>query len=72
VSDLADDVITSQETSEMTRVKEGTLRYWRSTHQGPAWFRLGPRRIAYLRRDVERWMSEQYERSYRDPSDSAP
>lgn len=66
--DLATDVITSSETSEMTKVAEGTLRYWRSTGQGPAWFRLGPRRIAYRRSDVEKWMRKQYEHSYVDPS----
>jgi predicted DNA-binding transcriptional regulator AlpA len=65
--DLATDVITSTETSELTRVKEGTLRYWRATNQGPPWFRLGPRRIAYRRSDVEKWMRKQYERSYVDP-----
>jgi predicted DNA-binding transcriptional regulator AlpA len=65
---LTSEVLSSGETSELTKVKEGTLRYWRSTGQGPAWFRLGPRRIAYLRSDVERWMRTQYEGSYTDPS----
>ena len=62
------DVMTSEETSELTHVKAGTLRYWRSTGQGPAWFRLGPRKIAYRRSDVERWMREQFDRSYTDPA----
>ena len=44
-------------------MKAGTLRYWRSTGQGPAWFRLGPRKIAYRRSDVERWIREQFDRS---------
>jgi hypothetical protein len=64
---LTDEVLSSAETSELTRVKAGTLRYWRSTGQGPAWFRLGPRKIAYLRGDVESWMRSQYERSYTQP-----
>lgn len=69
-TDIADDVISSEETSRLTSVREGTLRYWRSTGQGPAWFRLGARKIAYRRSDVERWMGEQYKRSYVDPTAS--
>jgi predicted DNA-binding transcriptional regulator AlpA len=52
----------------LTGVNDGTLRYWRSTDQGPAWFRLGERKIAYLRSDVERWLSQQLEQSFTDPS----
>jgi predicted DNA-binding transcriptional regulator AlpA len=38
----------------------GTLRYWRSTNQGPASFTLGPRgRVVYRRSEVERWIAEQ-------------
>ena len=41
----------------------GTLRYWRATRQGPPWFRVGDRRIGYLRSDVEAWLAEQYKTS---------
>jgi predicted DNA-binding transcriptional regulator AlpA len=70
VTDLASDVLTSGEVSDLTHVKEGTLRYWRSTDQGPAWFRLGPRKIAYRRSDVERWLQVQLDRSYQEPATS--
>jgi predicted DNA-binding transcriptional regulator AlpA len=58
-----DELWNEAETSERTRVARGTLRYWRSTKQGPRWFRLGDRKIAYLRSDVEAWLAEQYDAS---------
>jgi predicted DNA-binding transcriptional regulator AlpA len=58
-----DEVWNEQETSVRTRVSRGTLRYWRHTKQGPRWFRLGDRKIAYLRSDVEAWLVAQYEAS---------
>jgi prophage regulatory protein len=71
-NDLAiTDVLTSAETAELTHIKEGTLRYWRATGQGPAWFRLGPRRIAYRRSDVEQWIRSQFANSYVDPARTA-
>jgi predicted DNA-binding transcriptional regulator AlpA len=70
MDELGRDTTDSEGVSAMTGVKTGTLRYWRSTGQGPAWFRLGPRKIAYRRSDVERWMREQYEASYTDPAAS--
>jgi predicted DNA-binding transcriptional regulator AlpA len=56
-----DEVMREAEVSARTRVAPGTLGYWRATHRGPRWFRLGGRRIGYLRSDVERWLFEQYE-----------
>jgi prophage regulatory protein len=64
---IASDVLTTEETSWLTHVKEGTLRYWRATNQGPPWFRLGPRKIAYRRSEVEAWMQKQYNASSVDP-----
>ncbi|MCV7380267.1 DNA-binding protein [Mycobacterium alsense] len=38
----------------------GTLRFWRSTNQGPASFTVGPRgRVVYRRSEIERWLAEQ-------------
>ena len=66
--DLASDVLTAQEVHELTHVNQGTLRYWRSIGRGPAWFRLGPRQIAYRRSDVERWLRTQLDNSYTEPA----
>jgi predicted DNA-binding transcriptional regulator AlpA len=63
-----DEIMDTDEVAAFTKVKSGTLRYWRSIGEGPPWFRLGPRRIGYLRSDVERWLQAQIEQSYTDPS----
>jgi predicted DNA-binding transcriptional regulator AlpA len=55
------DIMSSSEVSEETGIPEGTLRYWRAVHQGPRWFRIGDRKIAYLRSDLEQWLAQQYE-----------
>lgn len=36
-----------------------TLEVWRRRGIGPAWFRLGPRRVVYRRSAVEAWIAEQ-------------
>ncbi len=42
----------------MTRLPEGTLRYWRAVGTGgPPSFKLG-RRVMYRQADVERWLDE--------------
>jgi predicted DNA-binding transcriptional regulator AlpA len=66
------DILTTEEASRLTHVKEGTLRYWRATRQGPPWFKLGPRKIAYRRSQVEAWMREQYDASAVDPKAGKP
>jgi predicted DNA-binding transcriptional regulator AlpA len=65
-----DEIMDTLGVEDLTGVKTGTLRYWRSTNQGPPWFRLGDRRIAYLRSDVLRWLQEQIDGTYTDPSGS--
>ncbi|WP_245008688.1 helix-turn-helix transcriptional regulator [Mycolicibacterium farcinogenes] len=44
--------------SRITGLPAGTLRYFRSTNQGPASFALG-RRVVYRRSEVDRWIAEQ-------------
>jgi hypothetical protein len=58
---LGNEVMFSNQVSDETRIPGGTLRYWRATGQGPKWFRIGDRRVAYLRSDVEAWLAQQYE-----------
>jgi predicted DNA-binding transcriptional regulator AlpA len=56
---MPDYMFTSQ-VAEEYGFNAGTLRYWRSTNQGPASFTLGPRgRVVYRRSEVERWIAEQ-------------
>ena len=62
----------TEEAARLTGVNAGTLRYWRSTNQGPPWFRLGPRKIAYLRSDLERWLRDQIDATYVNPEKASP
>jgi predicted DNA-binding transcriptional regulator AlpA len=55
------DIMTSAQVSDETGIPRGTLRYWRATKEGPRWFRIGERKIAYLRSDLEQWLAQQYE-----------
>lgn len=51
-------LMSTKEVAEMTGLSEGTLRYFRSTDQGPRSGKLG-RRVVYVREDVETWIQEQ-------------
>lgn len=53
-----DEIIGTIEVSQMTGLPKGTLRYFRSTNQGPASFTLG-RRVVYRLSEVQRWIAEQ-------------
>ncbi len=49
----------SNEVAETMGMCHGTLRYWRSTGQGPRYYRVN-RSIRYRAVDVEAWMAEHY------------
>lgn len=67
---MDDEIIGTDEVSAMTKIPKGTLRYFRSTNQGPASFALG-RRVVYRRSEVERWISEQEQATRRGGGDAA-
>ena len=46
--------------AEYLKTPATTIRWWRHIGQGPKSFKLGARKVAYLRRDVEAWLEEQY------------
>lgn len=50
--------MTTKDVENEYGIPEGTLRYYRSTGQGPASFRLAGR-IRYRRGDVLSWIAEQ-------------
>lgn len=58
---MAHTILTTAEAAEVLRVPVGTLRYWRHQGTGPKSFKLGAKRVAYMRADVEAWLKEQYE-----------
>jgi predicted DNA-binding transcriptional regulator AlpA len=52
------DLLTVADVAAMTRLSEGTLRYWRYAGSGgPQSVKLG-RRVMYRRIDVEKWLQE--------------
>ncbi|WP_074041024.1 helix-turn-helix transcriptional regulator [Dermacoccus nishinomiyaensis] len=53
-------ILTTAEAAEMLRIPAGTLRYWRHQGTGPKSFKLGAKRVAYMREDVDAWLKEQY------------
>ncbi|SHR32027.1 helix-turn-helix domain-containing protein [Mycobacteroides abscessus] len=61
-----DELLHTKQVEERYGIKSGTLRFWRSTNQGPASFTLGRRgRVVYRRSEVERWLAEQEESTRR-------
>ena len=53
------DLLTLQEVSEMTRIKETTLRWYRHNGTGPKSAKLGGR-VMYRREDVIAWLEDQF------------
>lgn len=48
------------EVAEYLKTPATTIRWWRHVGQGPKSFRLGARKVAYLKSDVEDWLQQQY------------
>lgn len=49
--------LSTRQASEILGVREETLRRWRSNKTGPAYYRMtNPRRIYYLRKDLETYL----------------
>ena len=53
-------LLNSAEVSEVIRVPEATLRYWRHIGIGPRSFKMGLRGVLYLADDVMTWVAKQY------------
>ena len=50
-----DDFLTEAEAASYLRVSRRSLQRWRYEGGGPAFHRLGPRRLAYRRKDLDDW-----------------
>ena len=55
---MNDDLMLAPEVALRWRISVETLRFWRSTNQGPPSFKVG-RRIFYRRSEVEAWFARQ-------------
>lgn len=50
----------TDQVAEYLHTPATTIRWWRYIGQGPKSFKLGARKVAYLRSDVEAWLQQQY------------
>jgi predicted DNA-binding transcriptional regulator AlpA len=56
----ADQLLTTEQASEILNVPPATLRWWRHQRTGPKAFRLGARKVMYKLSDVVEWREQQY------------
>ena len=54
-----DEILTTADVAEITKVPVTTLKDWRHDRLGPRSFKLG-RLVRYRRSDVDQWLAEQY------------
>jgi predicted DNA-binding transcriptional regulator AlpA len=47
--------LTEEEFAVRYRLGRRTVQRWRQSGEGPAWVRLGPRRVVYRLADCEAW-----------------
>lgn len=57
--DLTGGVLDTNEAAAYVGIKAGTLRGWRHEGHGPKWFKLGPRKVGYLRSELDAWLRDQ-------------
>lgn len=50
-------LLSPQKTAEILNVSLRSLERWRGTGDGPAFVRVGARRIAYRSEDVQAWLA---------------
>jgi len=53
----ADDLLRPLDVQNEYRISRSTLATWRKLGQGPAWFKLGARRVVYRRSVIEAWIA---------------
>lgn len=55
----SDEYLSTEQVAQITGRSVSTIRYWRMRNVGPAGFRMGGKRIAYRRSEVEAWLVAQ-------------
>jgi len=65
-------LVSTEEASELIRLRPQTLRAYRSRGGGPDFIRLAMNRVAYRTADLEKWIEQRKRRSTCDPGPSAP
>lgn len=68
--------LSTRQVADLTGLPVGTLRFWRSTNEGPESFTLGAApgrrgRVVYRKESVERWLAAQEAATRRGGGDAA-
>ncbi len=50
------DLLTTEQAATKLGLSERTLEAWRFRGEGPPFLRVGPRRVAYSRNDLDSWL----------------
>lgn len=53
-------LLTSTQVAELLKVSERTLKRWRTTSTGPAWFRVGDKHIRYPAAGVRAYLEKRH------------
>lgn len=59
-------LLSVKEAATYTGVSTSTLNKWRMSPGGPMFIRIGPKRIAYARDELDRWLAANTFASTRD------
>lgn len=51
------ELLTTEQAAAELRVSKQTLEAWRCRGEGPPFFRVGRRRVAYTREDLHIWLA---------------
>lgn len=66
----AEELLTLEEVSRMTRVPVGTLRWYRVNGRGPRFAKIG-RRVMARKHEVEAWLDQQFESEAAEHDDAS-
>ena len=64
-----DKVLTARQVAEEYGFSTVTLQRWRTDGTGPAYVKLGKRRVGYLAADLQRWVESRRATSTADAAD---
>lgn len=56
---VRDEVLLPPEVAKLLRLDVSTLATWRSEGEGPAWFRIGKKKVAYRESAIDAWLTRQ-------------
>ena len=61
-------ILLTPDAARFIGAKESTLEKWRLRGDGPPFIRIGPRKIGYLRSDLDAWLVSRRHQSTSEPA----